>query len=210
MRVLFCGYREWAIRIFGDIRRRVDEEVFLVDSPGELDVVASALHPDLCLFFGWSWMVPPAILQQCLCLCLHPSMLPKYRGGSPLQHQIIDGLTEGGLTLFRMTDEMDAGPILYQEPLSLEGNMRDILCRLTDRGGRMALRAIREFHNLKFRPQEGEPTLYRRRKPHESQIVEFPSALEVHNKVRALGDPYPNAFITCQDGSKLYLKETAL
>lgn len=80
----------------------------------------------MILFTGWSWIVDQKTLNQCLCLGIHPSDLSCYRGGSPIQHQIIDGIKCTKVTLMSLSsDKIDAGDIYAQEPLSLEGSTID-------------------------------------------------------------------------------------
>ena len=57
---------------------------------------------------------------------LHPSPLPKYRGGSPIQNQIIDGKLHSAVTIFLMDNGIDTGPIAEQKYLSLEGTIEKI------------------------------------------------------------------------------------
>lgn len=53
---------------------------------------------------------------------VHPSLLPKYRGSSPIQSAILNGDGVSGITIIKMDEEMDHGPIIYQERLDLSGN----------------------------------------------------------------------------------------
>ncbi len=53
------------------------------------------------------------------CINVHPSLLPKYRGPSPIQSAILNGDRETGLTIIKMDEEIDHGPVIYQEALEL-------------------------------------------------------------------------------------------
>lgn len=53
------------------------------------------------------------------CINIHPSLLPKYRGPSPIQTAILNGDKTSGITIIKMDEEMDHGPLLYQESLEL-------------------------------------------------------------------------------------------
>ena len=167
---------------------------------------------DAIFFVGWSWIVDCKILKSIPCICLHPSPLPKYRGGSPLQHQIINGEDTSAVTLFIMDEKLDHGPIMWQEEFSLSGNLSDIFTRITSLGIR-GIRAICEdldFNKCVEQDHE-EATFFARRKPPASEIKleDFTAytAESIYNKVRALQDPYPNAYVTCKDGTKLFIKE---
>ena len=90
--------------------------------------------PDLILWYGWSWLVDNIFVDEYTSIMLHPSPLPKYRGGSPIQNQIINGEKNSAVTLFKMTRELDDGDIYKQLPFSLKGSLDDIFDRITKLG----------------------------------------------------------------------------
>lgn len=219
-KVLFCGYREWTLRIYGHVKEEFKDEIELelVKDEEEFSDIFKSFNPDIILFIGWSWIVDKAIVNKYMCICLHPSPLPKYRGGSPLQHQIISGEKESAVTFFRMGEVIDKGPILWQENFSLEGSLNEILGRMTEKGKKGAAAIIKKFLNKESldgtRQDEGKATYYKRRKPEMSEIkkddFEKHTAEEIYNKIRALQDPYPNAFITCRNNTKLYIQKAKI
>jgi methionyl-tRNA formyltransferase len=207
----FFAYRDWALSIYSFLESEYDIDLFLPKS--------NLPNPDdyrAFFYVGWSWKVAPTILERTECVCLHPSPLPKYRGGSPLQHQIINGEKESAVALFKMTNDMDAGPIYSQRPFALDGTMKDILERITFLGLDMIGDLLNEFEkgNPKTTPQIGTPTVYKRRTPEESEIttekIKNLSSESIYNFIRALGDPYPNAFIRGTDGKKVLIKSAVL
>ena len=142
---------------------------------------------------------------------LHPSNLPKFRGGSPIQNQIIRGLNKTKLTLFLMNNKLDAGPVYGKSKISLSSNIKDIFKRIEDAGIKLTTKIL----NKNIRPviqNEKEKTIFKRRKPIESQItiseLKNKDAKYLYNKIRMLTDPYPNAFIKTKDGKKLFILET--
>lgn len=166
---------------------------------------------DLSLFYGWSWIVPAEIVKSKICICLHPSPLPKYRGGSPIQHQIINGETGSMVALFQMTEKLDDGPIHKQKPLSLEGHLKDIIQRIGEIGLQATIEMLDEIADGKSKPipqDEAKATIYKRRKKSESELTESQlnkmSAPEIFNFIRALEDPYPNAYIKISDGKLIF------
>lgn len=87
--------------------------------PGSTATIASMLagyEPDLLLVFGCNWRLPQAVLElpRYAALNVHPSALPKYRGPSPVPWAIRNGDALMGLTVHRMTERIDAGPVLAQ------------------------------------------------------------------------------------------------
>ena len=71
--------------------------------------------PDYLLFYGWSNMVSDKLINTKKCIMLHPSKLPLFRGGSPIQNQIIRGVNRSAVTLFRMNKNIDQGNIILQK-----------------------------------------------------------------------------------------------
>tara|TARA_A100001201_G_scaffold8440_1_gene12910 strand:+ start:3857 stop:4489 length:633 start_codon:yes stop_codon:yes gene_type:complete len=203
--VWICAYREWALEIYDQVKNEItcnlitSKEQFNETKFNENDVI---------FFIGWSWIISDNIIQTHTCICLHPSPLPKYRGGSPLQHQIINGESLSAVTFFKMTNKLDAGNILYQEYFSLKGNLKDIFSRIIPLGTSGIFRILNS--NVKEQPQdESQATFYKRRKPEDSEILieDFKkhTAKKIHDKIRALQDPYPNAYIKCKD-KKLFIQ----
>lgn len=213
--IIFCAYRDWAIKCCS----RFKDGNTIVSNTNELLKCLNdpAVSIDFIVFVGWSDLVDCTIIDDYLCLCYHPSDLPFYRGGSPLQNQIIDGniLTKG--SLFKMDYNIDSGPIYDKEELSLEGDMNQIFENLETNAATLIQRFILdyEFNNIKFKPQnERLATKFKRRKSEMSEItideiLNF-DGLYLFNKIRALGDPYPNAFIKTRDGRRLLIKKVEI
>ena len=81
----------------------------------------SALHADLGVLAFVTKIIPPAVIDapRLGTLCFHPSLLPRYRGGSALAWQIVRGETRGGFTVFWTDAGIDTGPILLQEEIAI-------------------------------------------------------------------------------------------
>ena len=210
MRIACVGYRNWAINIYDRLAKTLDHTFLIFRTRAQYNEdVLKDFRPDLVLFYGWSWHVPEQILQDYQCLMLHPSPLPKYRGGSPIQNQIIAGEKNSRVSIFVMTNEVDAGDIVAQEDISLEGSLSDIFTRIEDVGERLTLNILSA--GLKPMPQDhSNATFCKRRKPEDSEItideLKGYDAEYLFNKIRMLADPYPNAFIRTIDGKRLVIK----
>lgn len=167
---------------------------------------------DLVLCYGWSWIIPDDILENHKCVILHPSKLPKYRGGSPIQNQLIDGITQSAITLLYADKKLDAGRIILQKDISFEGYLDEILRRITSEGIKLSIKMLNQMVEKEIKGEkqdETEATTYKRRTPEMSEItieeIKNKTAKEIYNKVRGLQNPYPLAFIKCKDGTKLYI-----
>ena len=117
MKICCIGYRKWSIAIYKKLEKSGYDILILkkVDKEKLMDI-----NPKLVLFYGWSEIIDKEIVNEFTCIMLHPSPLPKYRGGSPIQNQIIRGQNKSAVTLFIMDEGIDTGDIIAQEFLSLE------------------------------------------------------------------------------------------
>ena len=210
MKILYYGYREWAFDVFRGIELK---NKYLVTTR-DYDIIEN-IKPDLIFFVGWSYIIPENIVKDYTCICLHPSPLPKYRGGSPIQNQILHNEKVSAASLFIMDEGLDTGDILYQSPFSLMGTLNDIFERISILGVEGINYIINNFSNLndmKIKQDDSVATLFKRRKQSESEInpLEFKEYEPeyFYNKIRGLSDPYPNAFIKCKDGKKLFILAT--
>lgn len=225
VRVLIGAYRDWARLIAERVMfGRWMSEYRVVDNQESLHGWSRAVpelgrgRPELVVLIGWSWMVPPEIYETIPTLCLHPSRLPLYRGGSPLQHQIIAGERESAVSIFRVeSGTVDSGDIYGQCPISLDGSLADILERIVQVGAPM-LRAIVDaflrgedpHHVAQYHLGITSQRPLLRRTPEESEITPEElatlTAAQLRNKIRALAHPdYPPAFIRGADGEPVYL-----
>ena len=144
---------------------------------------------------------------------LHPSPLPKYRGGSPIQNQIINGETDSAVTLFLMDEGIDTGPIIKQEHISLEGSLDEIFKRITEVGVRLT-NYILEDNFVLEQQDDSEATYFKRRREEDSEItldeLKQKDSLYLFNKIRMLQEPYPKPYIKTADGKKLYINKATI
>jgi methionyl-tRNA formyltransferase len=235
VKVLCVGYREWALKIFQELIGMDNIDISIIASRDDVrKAVIDSINPDVVLFYGWSWIVPKEIVISYLCFCLHPSKLPKYRGGSPIQNQIINGENESAVSIFVMTDKLDDGCIYFQKEFCLDGNIKYIfekIYRVGLSGTIEILEKIKNSISLKlnidrdefykaidlkcFGPveqDESKATFFNRLNPLQSEItvdeLENRPSFWLYNKVRMLTDPYPNAYIVCKDGKKLFINSS--
>lgn len=210
MSIIVYGNREWALRIFAKLS--TDDKCLIT---GRNYDIINKLHPDLVVFLGWSHIIPEDVVAKHKCICLHPSPLPRYRGGSPIQHQIINGEETGAVTLFVMDKGVDTGPIVFQREISLCGELCDIFDRIVDVGAQ-GLNEYIPVHAsvVPIVQNESWATTFKRRKPSQSEItvdeITTNDAVSIHNKVRSLQHPYPLPYILCNGGTKLYILRTSI
>jgi methionyl-tRNA formyltransferase len=210
MKIAYYGYRDWSINIFSKIDI---EDKYLINTKDYN--ILDFIKPDLVFFIGWSNIIPNSIIEKYKCICLHPSPLPKYRGGSPIQNQIINGELDSAVTFFIMDQGIDTGDIIYQSYLSLDGKLDDIFKNIELIGIEYINKIISDYKNnqiTSYKQDDSKSTYCKRRKQSDSEIniedILNNEPVYLYNKIRSLNDPYPNAFIRCKDGKKLFLIES--
>lgn len=214
--ILCITYRDWACKIYDMLESSLPEYNFKIirDKKSYSEVGGPAyipkFQPDIILWYGWSWIIPDELVEKYDCLCLHPSPLPKYRGGSPIQNQIINNERMSAITIFKMNKEIDAGAIIKQLPMSLSGKIKDILNRMAELGFSATYDFLKNGYELTEQNHD-EMTYFSRRKPSESEITHeeilTKNAEYLYNKIRMLNDPFPNAYIQDKWGRKLYITD---
>jgi len=212
-RFLFFAYRDWAIDIFKNVRNEYDEYILMTNKDLCTLEFIDSINPDVVFFYGWSWMIPKEIIEKYTCLCLHPSRLPKYRGGSPIQNQIMNGELHSAVTIFKMGEGMDDGPIYFQSHYFLIGYLNEILQSIEREGTTGTKNYISDFKlgEVTYEEQiESDATICKRLKKSNSEITpeDFLNydAQHFFNKIRGLQPPYPEAYIKCKTGKLIIEK----
>lgn len=170
-------------------------QVTRVRTPAELNADRlKSLAPAYVFLPHWSWLIPELVFTAYECVVFHMTDLPFGRGGSPLQNLIVRGIYETRLSALRCVKELDAGPIYAQVPLSLHGGAEEILLRAAVLIEDLIVDIV--AHRPTPRPQVGEATLFRRRRPEDGDLAELTRLAQVHDHIRMLdADGYPPAFL---------------
>lgn len=164
---------------------------------------------DLLIAVGWRYLVPQAVYSQASlgAYVFHDSLLPKRRGFAPTVWSMIEGDTETGATLFRMVEEVDAGDIVCQHPVSIgpEDMIQDVMGRVTQ-----AYISILEScwpalstGIIRAIPQDHSKATFckKRRWPEDYQVDPSWSKEQIDRFVRATAFPYPGAWM---NGRRVY------
>ncbi|MGC9350917.1 MAG: methionyl-tRNA formyltransferase, partial [Sulfurovum sp.] len=145
------------------------------------------------------------------CINLHASLLPQYRGASPVQQSLLNGDKITGVTSMLMEEGLDTGPMLEKIEFEIPGDMRlhALMQQLTDDACRLTLSTIRNFQEIIPESQnEAEATLCKKIKKSDGE-VDFSDAELLYNKYRAF-EGWPGIFAgngTKFDGLSLVEKD---
>jgi len=148
--------------------------------------------PDMIVVAAYGQMIPNLILDypQKRCINVHASLLPKYRGGSPMQRAIMNGDVTTGVSVMYMEKKMDSGPILAQKKVTIKDadDVETLEKRLAIAGRDLLLETLPLVFENKIKPQDQDPskvTFAYNIKPEEEKIDFSQSARSIFNHVRA-------------------------
>lgn len=168
------------------------------------------LNPDMIIVAAYGKILPPYIIHypRLGCVNAHASILPKYRGASPIQRAIMDGERESGVTAMFMDEGLDTGDMILVErvPISEDDNFETVHDKLAEAGAKAILEVIElSSHGELPRVKQGDGATYAAKIEREDRIIDFSeSARRVHDKIRGLF-PFPRAFTTLPDGKQLQI-----
>ena len=182
-------------------------------APGVLEALASD-RADLGVVAAYGKLLPPAILAtpRLGMINVHASLLPKYRGAAPVHRAVMAGEAETGVTIMRIVEALDAGPMLalVRRPIDPDDTSdlverdlarlgADLLVEVVDRLARGPMAEV---------PQDEQLATYAPRLTRGDGLIDWTrSARAIHNQVRGL-HPWPLAF-TYLEGRRLIVRRTA-
>lgn len=156
-------------------------------------------EPDVIVVVAYGKILPKAILDRPKwgCVNVHASLLPELRGASPIQWAVLKGFSETGLTLMRMDEGMDTGPVLAQITVRLDE--RETTTSLSEKMTRLGPDFLERELPLYLSgkrtpiPQSGQSSLAPLIRKDDGRIPFEKTSLEVDCHVRAM-NPWPGAF----------------
>ena len=158
------------------------------------------LEPDFIVIGSYGKIVPHAIFKspQVAALNVHPSLLPKYRGASPIQQAIIEGDSVTGVSIAEVTDQLDAGDLFGHVSTKIDEheNALELSSRLAQLAGTLLLGVLEKFlsKTVGRTPQDGSEATYAKKLDKGFGNIHWTkSVLEIHNQIRACV-PWPSAF----------------
>lgn len=194
---------------FRDFAAESSLPLYVVRDRQESARLIAEASPRLCLVVGWYWLLTPRILGLAPegFYGLHSSLLPRYRGGSPLVWAILNGERETGITFFRFDAGMDTGPVCAQKRVEIlpDDYMADVLAKIN----RSALKILEENYialldgKAVLTPQTDTGATYCAQRREEDGLINWSwRQLDVYNFIRCQSHPYPGAFTTLS-GAKI-------
>lgn len=161
-----------------------------------------ALRPDLIVTAAYGQILPKAVLDipRLGCINVHGSLLPKYRGGAPIQRSIMNGETVTGVTIMYMAEGMDTGDMIsrIEVPIAADDNAGTMFAKLSEAGADLLRRTLPDIiaGRIEAVPQSHDEATYAPNLKREDERIDWTRPAEqIANQVRGLV-PFSGAFTT--------------
>ena len=164
----------------------------------------SAAAPDAIAVVAYGRILPPTILRlpRLGCVNVHASLLPRYRGASPIQAALLNGDAETGVVTMRIVDELDAGPLFLEKRAAIgpRETAEELSARLAVMGGPLLVETLRglESGSLSPRAQQGEPSFCRPIRREDGEVDWSLPAAAIARRLRAF-TPWPGLYTFAGD-----------
>ena len=188
---LIVSKKKWDVNNF----KTLDRSFKFLNKINKKKIIKTS--PKIIFFIHWSKKIPLKIFKKFLCIQFHSSNLPKFKGGSPIQNQIMKGIKKTKITAFKVSNKIDSGDICLKKDLDLNGTATQIYKRME----KISIYMIKELtkkKKIKFNKQKGKSSYFRRRKFVESDISSLKNMniKNIFNFIRMLDAPdYPKAYL---------------
>jgi methionyl-tRNA formyltransferase len=177
------------------VQQRAEREGLPVRHPEKLGAeearAFAALDLDVAVVAAYGLILPKAVLEapRWGCVNVHASLLPRWRGAAPIERAILAGDRETGITIMRMEEGLDTGPILLAEPwpIAPDSTAASLRRDLAALGARLILKALDDIETLVPKPQPREGATYAKKLAREEGRIDWRRpAAAVERQVRAL------------------------
>jgi methionyl-tRNA formyltransferase len=177
-----------------------------VNSPESIEAIRSA-KPAAVAVCAFGQLIKEPLLSEFLMLNVHPSLIPRWRGAAPIERALMEGDPITGVTIMRVTEGLDSGPIALAEEVEIASgdDHKSLSAKLADLGGELLVRALDslEAGQLAFTDQEESMASYAEKvSPDERHLRPSRTAPELERTVRAL-TPHIGAYLELDGGERL-------
>ncbi|OGD56414.1 hypothetical protein A2V71_04775 [Candidatus Berkelbacteria bacterium RBG_13_40_8] len=199
----------------GETAKLFGKKIIETDDISSLGSKISNLKSDLIILSDFGQILPGSILKmpKIAAINIHPSLLPKYRGPSPIQTAILNGEKETGVSIIKMVPKIDKGPILAQEAIEIweNDNANSLKKRLSNLSLQMLTNLLPKLQQGKAtetNQDKSQVTFTRKLTKTDSEINWQKSSTEIDHQIRAFY-PWPGSYTTI-NGKRLIIHQAHL
>ena len=150
------------------------------------------IKPDLIIVMAYGKILPHAVLQlpKYGCINVHVSILPRWRGASPIEHALMNGDKESGISIIKLVEKLDSGPIIAQEKLIIPENYNrlQLTNKLTEIGTKLLVNTVPNIlkNKIIIREQDEKDATYANKINSENRKINFNNSVKnILNHIRA-------------------------
>jgi len=206
------GYRSWATVALEKVKAHKKISKYEIVHTHEKLMKFDLDDWDLLISLGWSDELGEDVTNQIFCIGLHCAELDRYSYGSPIQLQVIDGLTKSTHRIFPFLSDKTSKrahthsrEYSHEIEFSLEGGIEDIFLELTRTSIILLDQFLSDYPEIQWKQWPIESIVRPKREPIDSKInkqdLQNMSTMDLYNLIRCLQDPYPNAYIEDEVGT---------
>lgn len=176
----------------------------------EAEKMIKSLEPDLLVVADYGKIIPKNILDipKFGALNIHPSLLPRHRGATPIQHTILTGDKETGVTIILMDEQVDHGSIIENYKLQIENlkfSYNELITKLAKLGGDLLIKTLPQWLAGEIKPtaQDESKATYTKILTREDGKIDWQKSVEeIDRQIRAFAE-WPGTWSEWEDGNKI-------
>ena len=186
------------------VQELANQKNIITHTPTKLDDevydIIDLYKPDLIIVMGYGLLIPKQILNypKYGCINIHVSLLPRWRGASPIEHTILNGDKESGVSIIKLIEKLDAGPILSQKKIKISEtiNKDELTKQLIEIGSELLINFLPNYfeNKIKIMYQDEKEVTYAKKINSKTRKINFKlTCKEIMNQIRAYSN-YPGAW----------------
>ena len=177
-----------------------------VNSTQALEAIRAA-NPAAVAVCAFGQLIKDPLLSEWTMLNVHPSLVPRWRGAAPIERALMQGDPTTGMTIMRVTEGLDSGPVALAKEISIEeaDDYASLSEKLAELGGDLLVRAldVLQAGELDFTDQdEAKATYAEKVSPDERHLRPSLTGIELERAVRAL-TPHVGTYLELDGGDRL-------
>ena len=208
IKIVFFGSDEYGKKALEVLKKSPNLEIVkIVKSKSELESLKGGLtQPDIGIVASFGALIPTDIISwpKKGLLNLHPSLLPKYRGPTPVPTTILNGEKETGLTIIKVDEQIDHGPIVsqFKEEIKPDNTSESLLNRLFTMGGQVLTTILPSYleGKIELREQNHSQATFTQKLTRESGKMDWSKAADYQERFIRAMFPWPGAWTLLRQG----------
>ena len=177
-------------------------KILQFDNVNSSDAISEleSFNADIFIVVSYGQILKESVLSipKLYSVNIHASLLPKYRGASPIQYALLNGDKETGITIIRMDETLDGGDIILQKEIKIDSNdyIENLSSKLSLLGSEAIIESLnmQESKRIDFKKQDNNNVSYAPKIKKEDGLINWSKkSYEIVNQIRALS-PWPSAY----------------